>query len=528
MNSLEQLKLYDRPKKSEGLRQNQKMLRLLVLISGTLNRIPGLALVRRAVCGIRRNGLRSFIQNSVMFRLRRYTCKLRLFIVCGIDIYLPFDTQWPDEGRFLPVKSFSSSGQQGKPSVCLVTANMSAGGTERQVAALACELKKLGHEVRVRVLRLDRENAHYLPYLKAHGVDISVPQMPSLADVKFMQQQGVDISLIKHLPAELRIDAMALTIDLLRQPVDIVHCYLDWCCCYGGFAALLSGTPRVRFSWRNVNPTHFEFFRDWMPRLYKFLLQFSHIRVENNSFSGALDYTQWLGLLSGKVEVIPNGVDPALFSLSVKKCSATLRETIGIAPEAPLVVSIGRLVPQKRPFDLPGILLALRKNLPLASLAHIGTGPLKNALRERMALTGLAGYSGKRGADTAMFLLGRREDVFEILRVSDVLLLTSAYEGMPNVIMEAMVAGVPVVATRVGGVPDLIHDGVHGFLHEVGDITGMARSLERLLTDPVLRQQMGNAGRGRILSEFTINHLADRITRAYGTQCSAVKQEGSL
>jgi colanic acid/amylovoran biosynthesis glycosyltransferase len=80
----------------------------------------------------------------------------------------------------------------------------------------------------------------------------------------------------------------------------------------------------------------------------------------------------------------------------------------------------------------------------------------------------------------------------------------------------------------VGGVPDLIHDGVHGFLHEVGDITGMARSLERLLTDPVLRQQMGNAGRGRILSEFTINHLVDRITRAYGTQCSVVKQEGSL
>lgn len=528
MNSLEQLKLYRGPQKSKGLRQNQKLFRLLVLFSGMLNRIPGLALGRRAVCGIRRNGLRSFIQNSVMFRLRRYTSKMRLFIVCGMDIYLPFDTQWPDEGRFLPLKSVSSSGQQGKPSVCLVTANMSAGGTERQVATLACELKKRGHKVRVRVFRLDGENGHYLPYLKAGGIDISVLQMPGLADIKFMQQQRVDISLIKHLPAELRVDAIALTIDLLRQPVDIVHCYLDWGCCYGGFAALLSGSPRIRFSWRNVNPTHFEFFRDWMPQLYKFLLLFSHIRVENNSFSGALDYTQWLGLSSGKVDVIPNGVDPALFCSSVEQCGPTLRKTIGIALETPLVVSIGRLLPQKRPLDLPNILLALRKNLPSASLAHIGTGPLKNDLRERMAVAGLAGSSGKREADAAMFLLGQRKDVFEILRVSDVLLLTSAYEGMPNVIMEAMVAGVPVVATRVGGVPDLIHDGVHGFLHDVGDIIGMARSLERLLIDPVLRQQMGNAGRERILSEFTINHLADRITRAYVTQCSAVRQEGSL
>ena len=378
--------------------------------------------------------------------------------------------------------------------------------------------------MRVRVLRLDGENGHYLPYLKAHGVDISVPKMPSLADVKFMQQQGVDISLIKHLPAELRIDAMALTIDLLRQPVDIVHCYLDWCCWYGGFAALLSGASRVRFSWRIVNPTHSVFFRDWMPRLYKFLLHFSHIRAENNSSSGALDYTQWLGLRSEKVDVTPNGVDPALFCTSVENYGPTLRETVGIAPEAPLVVSIGRLVAQKRPLDLPSILLALRKNLPLATLAHIGTGPLKNALQASMALSGLAGSSGKRGGAAGMFLLGRREDVFEILRVSDVLLLTSAHEGMPNVIVEAMVAGVPVVATRVGGVPDLIHDGVHGFLHDVGDITGMARSLERLLTNPVLRQQMGNAGRKRILSEFTINHLADRITRAYSTQCFAARQ----
>ncbi len=439
-----------------------------------------------------------------------------------------FDTHWPGEGQFLPPKPISSSALKGKPSACFIVTNLSSGGAERQAVALACELKKRGHEVRVRVLSLDDEQGHYLPYLKAHGVDVSVPPIPDFSDIKFMKRQGVDVSLIKHLPSELRIEAMALALDLLRRPADIAHCYLDWSCCYGGFAALLSGTPCVRFSWRNYNPTHFEFYRDWMPPLYEFLLRFSRIRVENNTSRGALDYTQWLGLPSGKAEVIPNGLAPGLFPAPIEDNGATLRQSPGVVSEGPVVVSIGRLLPQKRPLDLPDIFLALRKKLPSASLLHIGTGPLKKELEERMALAGLGWPSGDLEKGRAMFLLGRRDDAFQILCAADVLLLTSAYEGMPNVIMEAMYAGRPVVATRVGGVPDLIEDGVHGFIHAVGDTEGMARSLERLLTDPGLRQRMGKAGRERILSEFTIDHLADRITRAYAAQCSAARQGAGL
>ena len=82
-----------------------------------------------------------------------------------------------------------------------------------------------------------------------------------------------------------------------------------------------------------------------------------------------------------------------------------------------------------------------------------------------------------------------------------------------------------MVATRVGGVPDLIEDGVHGFLHDVGDIAGMAQSLARLLTDAVLRRRMGDAGRTRILSEFTVEHLADRVTQAYAAQSPTISRD---
>jgi len=521
---LKQSKYYNDPQKSEEFGQNKKMFWLMSLLSGILNRIPGSVLVKRVFYSIRRNGFRSFILDSVAYHLRRYALNFKMLIVCGMDMYYAMDRRWPDKSRFIPPKPVSPSCRLGKPSVCLITSNMSAGGAERQVAGLACSLKNLGYEVRVRVLCLDGECGHYLPYLKAHGVDISVPKIPGFSDIKLIKQQGVDISLIRHLPKEIRADAMAFAAEFARKPVDIVHCYLDWCCCYGGFAALMSGVPMIRFSWRNAIPTNFEFYIDWMPHIYRLLLQFPHIKVENNSFAGALDYTKWLELPQGKVEIMPNGVDPAWLCSLDEKHGVALRETIGIAPESLLVVSVGRLVAQKRPFDIPDILIALRKSLHSVSLVHAGDGPLKSEMQKYILSTGLDGISGNHGADTAMRLLGRRDDVFDILSCSDVFLLTSAHEGMPNALMEAMLAGLPVVATRVGGVPDLIQDGVHGYLHEVGDIAGMARSLERLLTDPALRKLMGNAGQERILSEFTVNNLTERVIRAYASQYSEIKQ----
>jgi hypothetical protein len=257
VNSLKQLKYYGKPQKNEDILQNKKMFWLTDLLLEILNRIPGSVLVRRAVNSIRRNGFRSFLLESVAFHLRRYARNLKMFMVCGMDMYSAMDRRWPDKSRFIHLKPVSPSCHRGKPSICLITSNMSAGGAERQVAGLACSLKNLGYEVRVRVLCLDGECSHYLPYLKANDVDISVPKIPGFSDIKLMKQQGLDISLIKHLPKEIRADAMAFAAEFARKPVDIVHCYLDWCCCYGGFATLMSGVPMIRFSWRNAIPTNF-------------------------------------------------------------------------------------------------------------------------------------------------------------------------------------------------------------------------------------------------------------------------------
>lgn len=467
-----------------------------------------------------REGLKTFAQGGAAILARHFLRTALLRRICGKDADLPCDLRWPDTDGFPPANSLSAAAREGKPTICLATANMSAGGAQRQVVALACTLTKRGYDVRVRVMNLDGENGHYLPFLKARGVDISVPRVPTLSDVGLMRERGADIALIRHLPPELRVDAAALALDLLARPADVVHCYLDWSCCYGGFAALLGRVPCVRFSWRNLRPVHFEFYREWMPLLYRRLLRHPNVVAESNTRAGANDYAQWLGLSSGAVAVIPNGIFPEMYLADDRQSPTSFRERIGLAAEAPLVLCVGRLLPQKRPLDIPDILSALRKRVPAASLVHAGAGPLRRRLEERAAAAGLYGPRGDGGRGP-MVLLGRRDNVQEMMRAADAFLLTSEREGMPNALMEAMFAGVAVVSTRAGGVAELVQDGVHGYLHDVGDIGGMAGSLERLLGDPALRRRFGTAGQKLVLAEFSAEHLADRVTRAYALQCSS-------
>lgn len=112
-------------------------------------------------------------------------------------------------------------------------------------------------------------------------------------------------------------------------------------------------------------------------------------------------------------------------------------------------------------------------------------------------------------------LLGWREDVAGLLAATDVLLLTSLYEGLPRVVLQAMAAGKPVVATAVSGTPEAVKEGVTGFLHPPHDASGMARSLERILKDRVLGKKMGIAGRKGLKGSFLITEMLSQIEDLY-------------
>ena len=112
-------------------------------------------------------------------------------------------------------------------------------------------------------------------------------------------------------------------------------------------------------------------------------------------------------------------------------------------------------------------------------------------------------------------LLGVRSDVASLFASADIFLLPSRVESFPISIMEAMAMGLPVVASTVGGIPDLVRHGEDGFLHDAADVQGMAQSIVTLVDDAELRARLGSAGRKRVREEFSLQKLGDRALERY-------------
>ncbi len=139
-------------------------------------------------------------------------------------------------------------------------------------------------------------------------------------------------------------------------------------------------------------------------------------------------------------------------------------------------------------------------------LLVIGDGPQRQRLER---------FARQCCVDERVHFLGHRSDVPRLLPHFDALWLASDYEGLPNVIMEAMAASVPVVATDIPGNRDLVASGETGFLVRVGDRAGFARYTHKLLDEACLRQKFGHAGQKRVLTEFSLERMVSRYTELY-------------
>ena len=199
-----------------------------------------------------------------------------------------------------------------------------------------------------------------------------------------------------------------------------------------------------------------------------------------------------------RLVVIPNGVDPARFDAA----TPVDRGSIGVPEDAVLALYVGRLDPQKGLNDLFRAAGHVARNCPAWHLVLAGDGPLRAELVARSELAGLAGR---------VHWLGRRDDVPGLLRAADLLVLPSLWEGMPNVVLEAMAAGLPVVATQVEGTEDLVIPGQTGWLVPPNRSGPLADALLAAATDPDRRRAYGQAGRARVEAEFT----PGRVVAAY-------------
>lgn len=197
------------------------------------------------------------------------------------------------------------------------------------------------------------------------------------------------------------------------------------------------------------------------------------------------------GVKPGKVLFVPNGI-----ASPPPPAGTDIRSQLGIPAGATVVGTVSVLRPQKALHLLVEAAASLMDDHPDLCVLIAGEG----SERGRLEALGRELHMADR-----LILAGFRSDVPDVLEALDVAVSSSAYEGSPLALMEAMEAALPIVATRVGGVPDLIDDGVHGLLVEPGDAAGIASALRRMLADRVAAREMGTAARERRRREFGID-----------------------
>ena len=368
-----------------------------------------------------------------------------------------------------------------------VLTNLHVGGTERQAVALTCGLDRRRFEVRLACLSRSGE-LH--DEVARRGIPIDTYPMHRLYGPSSMVQR---LRLARH---------------VRRWRIDVVQSYGFYANLFATPAARLARVPVVLGSVRDLGDLLWTDRQRTAQRLVSGLCD----RVIVNAHAVArrcieLGYDPW------RILVIPNGIDLERFGA----IETGWRERNGIPPHATLVTVVARLV-NAQGVDFKGIrdfLDAARlvaPTYPDARFLIVGDGSNRPALEAFARELGL----GERAS-----FIGFRHDIPEILGSSAVVVQPSLTEAMSNSIQEAMAAARPVVATAVGGNPELVEDGVTGLLVPPADPPALARAIDTLLSDPERRERLGRAGRRRIVERYSLDRLIDSIETLYASLLTA-------
>jgi glycosyltransferase involved in cell wall biosynthesis len=314
-----------------------------------------------------------------------------------------------------------------------------------------------------------------------------------------------DISAVHDAAAVLRLARL-----IRRERPEILHTHTAKAGAVGRLAALLAGPARppivvhtfhghvLRGYFDPLRTAGFRLLERWLARVSTALVAVSP-QVRDDLVA--------LGVAPReKFAVVRLGIGVEERVRAEQDGRAETRRLLGIPPERFVVGWIGRMTGVKRTSDVLLAFKKLRQDGVDASLCLVGDGPDRERLERGAHELGIM-------RDT--LFLGYQEDVGRFHTAFDAFFLPSTNEGTPVTAIEALAAGTPVVATRVGGVPDVVLDGEDGFLVEVGAIGQLAERLERLAADPELRKRMGAAGRARVQPRYAVERLIDDVDRLY-------------
>jgi glycosyltransferase involved in cell wall biosynthesis len=352
-----------------------------------------------------------------------------------------------------------------------VLSSFHTGGQERIALDLAIQQHAAGHQVCAISLAPLPEGPNGAAF-RAAGI-----RTQTVAKRK----GGVDVTLPFRLAAFL-----------VQRGADVVHTHNPHALVYGAPAAGLLHAASVHTK-HGTNPDGPR--RMWLRRAAASLVD-AYVAVTPTLASLAIQNRE---CAADRVRVIPNGIDAARFAPNLEARRRT-RAELGIPQDAWVVGTVGRLSPEK---DQASLVDAMTPLLDQGrQLVIVGDGPEREPLSLRIAATWRAHF---------VHLTGARSNVEDWLSAFDVFALTSRSEGLPLALLEAMAAGLPVISTAVGGVPDLVEPGVTGSLVEAGDRVGLEERLTWLANRPALAGDMAELAQYRVLARYT----TDRMARDY-------------
>jgi glycosyltransferase involved in cell wall biosynthesis len=358
------------------------------------------------------------------------------------------------------------------------------GGTERQVANLVAGLDESKFQLHVACFR---EEGQFLHEIQAHGVPIITFRIRQLDRPSTLREQW-------RFAAYLR-----------RHRISLVHSY--------GFYPNLFAAPVARMTKArlvaSIRDTG-DHLSDWRRRAQRYACRLADVVLANAEAVRARLIAD--GYEPKRVQVIHNGI--VLDRLRATRAADAVRAELGLPREAPIVTMMARFTPLK---GLEHFLDAARMLVDRLGDVHfllvgdsvcggMGNPAYRRELEQRTARLGL---------EQRVHFVGFRNDTADLLAVSAVSVLPSLSEGLSNVVLEAMGAGVPVVATRVGGNPELVADAETGLLVPPRDAAALAEAVARLLENGDLARRFGSAGRRRALEQFSIEAMVDKTSRLY-------------
>jgi glycosyltransferase involved in cell wall biosynthesis len=503
-----------------------------ILLIGTRSNLSARMIKASLLRGIREIGYwdidRWVLRSTTLLAIEKVRAKLFAYLQLGAERFFGKGTLMLSsfEGiyrrRFRHAIEGESSIERIEPvrgRVVFVCPTLVAGGAERQIVNTVVGLRRRGiTDMTVLVGHLFSRPGHDFFLKPLHDAGVHVRQINGALDseaewerytnsAKEIHQIGRARALLSGLPAGLIQDVINHFSMLREIRPELVHSWLDYSNVRAGYAAILAGIPRILISGRNVSPIHFPYILEpHMRAAYQGLATRPEITFVNNSTEGAEDYAAWVGLPASRFRVIRNGIDLAWTRRADPDAVADFRHAHGVPATGSLVGSMFRFSGEKRP------LLWLQTAVELTSRHSdvycllFGEGPLRPEM-ERYLAELKVGDRIRLAAPTPHNLLA--------LSAFDVLLLTSQWEGTPNVAIEAQAVGTPVVATGGGGTRETLQDGVTGLFIDQPSPVRLATAVSTLLSEREQWLAMSEAGPRFVSERFGLERMIRETLEIY-------------